>query len=125
MKSVVLCGSKKYKPEIREFAKKLKKSGVVVYEPHLTSFKWDEIPEDSAKFISIGLTYDHFNKIRRADIIFVYNKDGYVGNSVTLEIGYAAALDKPIYALEKDDDACRNSCFCDIVKTPEELIKKL
>ena len=37
MKTVVMCGSRRFKPEIREFAKRLKKLGVVVYEPYLHS----------------------------------------------------------------------------------------
>lgn len=35
-----------------------------------------------------------------ADVVFVFNKDGYAGNSTTLEIGYSVALGKPIYALK-------------------------
>lgn len=35
MKSDVLCGSRRYKKEIRQIAVKLKAAGVVVYEPHL------------------------------------------------------------------------------------------
>ena len=34
-----------------------------------------------------------------ADIVFIYNKNGYAGVSTTLEIGGALMLGKPIYAL--------------------------
>jgi nucleoside 2-deoxyribosyltransferase len=56
----------------------------------------------------------------------VYNKDGYIGNSTTLEIGYAVACDKPIYSLEEDnEEGCRNVLFTGQIKTINELLKKL
>jgi nucleoside 2-deoxyribosyltransferase len=128
MKSVVLSGSKRFKKELREFAKKLKEKGVVVYEPYLHSGKkeWQALSEVYKRYILLGLTHDHFYKIRKADVVYVYNKDGYIGNSTTLEIGYAVACDKPIYALEEDKvEGCRNVLFTDIVKTPNQLIKIL
>ena len=61
-----------------------------------------------------------------ADIIFIYNKGGYSGNSTTLEIGYAVALGKPIYALsDKDEELCRRVLIKGVTNTPKELIKKL
>ena len=41
----------------------------------------------------------HLESMDRAEIIFVFNKDGYVGNSVVMEIGYAYARRKPVYVL--------------------------
>jgi hypothetical protein len=35
----------------------------------------------------------------RAACIFVFNKDGYLGTSVVMEIGYAYARRKPVYLL--------------------------
>jgi len=75
--------------------------------------------------VALGLTHDHFYKIKMADVVFVYNKDGYSGVSTTLEIGSAVVLNKPIYALSNDDEVCRNVLFREVIKTPEELIKKL
>lgn len=76
--------------------------------------------------MAFGLTHDHFNKIRIADAVYVYNKDGYVGNSTTLEIGFAVALGKPIYVFSEDDlEWCRRVLFRAVVTTPEELIKRL
>lgn len=128
MKSVVMCGSRRFKPEMREFAKRLKKLGAVVYEPyhHSGQNEWARLSDDYKKFIALGLTHDHFYKIKVADVVFVYNKDGYVGNSTTLEIGCAAALGKPMYALSGDDkELCRHVLFRDIVSSPTELAKKL
>jgi len=127
MKSVVLCGSRRFKPEIREFGNKLKELGVVVFEPYLHSGQdeWQNLSEEYKKFIILGLTHDHFYKIRMAGVIFVFNKDGYIGNSTTLEIGYAVAFGKPIYALSPDTELCRQVLFREIIQTPEELVKKL
>lgn len=129
MKSVVICSSARFAKEVREFAQKLRDLGVVVYQPHLyraSGGNWEAIADFDKKFVALGLTHDHFQKIRMADVVFVYNQDGYVGNSTTLEIGYAKALDKPIYALiNKDEEICRYILFSGFTSTPEELVKYL
>jgi len=128
MKTIVICGSRRFKSEIREFATKLKELSAVVFEPYLHSGReeWDGFSEGYKKFIAMGLTHDHFYKIQMADVVFVYNKGGYSGNSTTLEIGYAVALGRPIYALNDDDDElCRSVLFKEIISSPEELIKRL
>lgn len=127
MKSVVLCGSSRFKPEMREFGKRLKELGVVVFEPYLHSGQdeWQKLSDDYKKFVALGLTHDHFYKIKMADVVFVYNKDSYCGNSTTLEIGYAVGANKPLYALAADEELCRHVLFREIIRTPEELVKKL
>lgn len=128
MKSIVICGSRRFKKEIREFESKLVKAGIVVFPPYLHEGKdeWDKLSLQYKKLVALGLTHDHFYKIRMADVVFVYNKDGYAGVSTTLELGYAVALGKPIYALSnKDEELCRLTLFREVVKTPKELISKL
>jgi len=41
----------------------------------------------------------HLERMDRAEYIFIFNKDGYLGNSVVMEIGYAYARHKPVYVL--------------------------
>lgn len=128
MKTLVICGSRRFKLELRKFANQLKQLGIVVYEPYLHSGQeeWINLSDDYKKFVALGLTHDHFYKIKMADVVFVYNKDGYSGNSTTLELGYAVALGKPIYALsDKDEELCRRVLFKDFVKTPKQLFLKL
>lgn len=128
MKSVVICGSRRFKKEMREFAQKLKKAGVVVFEPFLHEGKdeWSRLSVEYKKYVVLGLTLDHFYKIRMADVVYVYNQNGYSGNSTTLEIGCAVALGKPIYAYSgEDEEICRLVLFQEIVGTPQELIEKL
>lgn len=128
MKSVVICGSGKFKTEIRKFAKELIDAGVTVYEPylHTGSIEWDKMSLQYKKFVILGLTHDHFYKIRMADVVYLYNKDGYSGNSSTLELGYATALGKPIYAYsEKDAELARLVLFRGVIPDSKEFIKKL
>ena len=127
MKLIVICGSRRFKPEMRELANKLKDAGVVVYEPYLHSGQeeWANLSDAYKKFVALGLTHDHFYKIQMADVVFLYNKDGYSGNSTTLEIGYAIAKGKPIYALASDEELCRHVLVREIINKPEDLIKKL
>lgn len=129
MKSVVMCGSSRFSAEIRDFSKKLKDLGVVVYEPHLyraSGGKWDEIPDFDKKFVALGLTHDHFYKIRMADVVYFLNKDGYFGNSTNMEMGYAVALNKPVYGYSEDDtEPCRKVLFSGFADKAEDLIKYL
>lgn len=128
MKTVVVCGSARFKTEMRAFAKKLKDSGVIVFEPYLhqREDEWPALSDQHKKLILIGLTHDHFYKIKTADVVYIFNKNGYSGVSTTLEMGYAMALGKIIYTLSEDkEEDCRNGLFRDIVKTPKELIEKL
>lgn len=125
MRTICICASKKYKEEVNQFCSELQKLGVVVFEPNIN----EPVPEDSffhskliTKTIFKGFTLEHFDWIRKADVCFIYNKDGYVGASVTLEMGYACALGKIIYALnEKTGDPCRDSLIDRIVTTPAGL----
>ena len=127
MKTVVICGSRKFRQEILNFVAQLRELRVVVYAPHFESDHkdWDKLSKDYQHFIAMGLTYDHIQKIRMADVVFIYNKDGYSGVSVTLEVGCAITLNKPIYALAEDSEVCRQVLFQEIISSPKELKEKL
>lgn len=130
MKSVVVCGSKRYAKEMAAFCKQLEKSNVLVFEP---SFSNPPIGEDSvihSDFVTQklfkGLTLEHFDWIRKAEVCFVYNKSGYAGTSVSMEMAYAAALGKPVFALEATTgDPCRDALIDKVVTTSEKLVKLL
>lgn len=129
MKSVAVCASKKHRKEVQTFCRQLRKLGIMVYEPNIH----EPIDESSffhskhlTKTIFKGLTLEHFDWIRKTDACFVFNKNGYIGVSVTLEMGYASALGKPIYALEeKTGDPCRDALIDAVVSSPAALIKFL
>ena len=69
MKSVCICGSRRFKSEVRKFAKKLEKAGVTVFIPyhHSGQEEWESLSEDYKKFVALGLTHDHFYKIKMAE----------------------------------------------------------
>lgn len=129
MKSVVICGSSRFADGIFALGKELKERGVVVYEPHLyraSGGVWENLSEADSILVASGLTHDHFYKIRMADVVFVYNEGGYSGVSTSMEIAYAVACNKPIYALsDKDEELARKVLFSGYVGSAEELIKYL
>lgn len=126
---ITICGSNRFAKEALEFGEKLSALGAIVYVPHFYTYTvgdLSEVDETNRGFIAMGLTHDHFMKIRLADAIFIYNKDGYSGNSTTLEIGFAVALNKPIYTLsDTDEEVCRKILFKETCTTPEALAKAL
>jgi hypothetical protein len=125
VKSVVVCGSKKYKGEIAAFCAELARLGVLVFEPSIQQ----PIPEDTfihsdyvTAIVFKGLTLEHFDWIRKAEVCFIYNKDDYAGISVTMEMAYAAALGKPVFALTpKTGEPLRDTLIDKVVATPEAL----
>jgi hypothetical protein len=130
MKSVVVCGSKKYYKEIDAFCNKLKRAGVLVFEPSFADPPYDEAFKTESDFVTSkffkGLTLEHLDWIKKSEVCYIFNKSGYAGTSVTLEMGYASALGKPIFALEpKTGDPCRDALIDKVIKTPTELIKLL
>jgi hypothetical protein len=129
MRTVVICGSKKYREEIHAFAAQLEKAGVFVYEPNFKEPLPEHYKAESENITQIifkGLTLEHFDYVRKADVCFIYNHENYVGVSVTMELAYAHALSKPIIALNPSTgDPCRDSLIDKVASTPEELIKLL
>lgn len=129
MKSVVVCGSKRYKSEIDKFCRELETLGVLVFAPNFSPNVDEKIDFDgSARSHALfkGLTFEHFDWIRKAEVCFVFNKDDYAGVSVSLEMGYATGLAKPIFALSrKTGDPCRDSLIDRVIKTPKALAKLL
>jgi len=81
MKTVVLCGSRRFKPGMREFGKKLKELGVIVFEPYLRSGQdeWAKLSDEYKKFVALGLIRDHFYKIQMADVFLFLTKTATQG----------------------------------------------
>ena len=127
MKSVVICGSRKFEKGIRKFAKDLGSMGITVYEPILNKDRSiDDLPKNLKHFAFLGLTHHHFSLIRKADVVYFYNKDGYIGTCCTLELVFADALGKRIFALsDADFEPVRAVLFNKVIKTPRELLKIL
>ena len=61
---------------------------------------------------------------KRADIVYIVDKDGYVGRSTSVEIGVAYGLGKEIYALEQIKDPAVDILINEVL-SPEELITRI
>ena len=111
------------------FGEEVKSFGADVYLPNfyrMSGGDWDRVHDFDKRFLAAGLTYEHFAKIRVADIVFVYNQNGYVGTNTNIEIGYATGSGKPVYAFSAEDpEVCRAILFQAILTTPTELFEKL
>jgi len=112
--TITLCGSGRVREAVHAAGKFLQESGVVVLIPPLHQI--DQLvsgrPEECKQLAWKGATFAHFNRIVKADIVFIINPDGYVGASTTLELGYAVALGKLIVAMRPDDaEPARNGLF--------------
>lgn len=120
-----MCGSKRYKDEIAEFCADLSRLGVLVFEPDFKQVVREDETFHSAYItakIFKGFTLEHFDWIRKAEVCYVFNPEGYVGTSVTMEMAYAAALGKPVFALSAHtDDPCRDALIDKVVTTPQAL----
>src|SRR5689334_19890516 len=129
MNSVAVCGSKKYAEDVHKFAAELREFGVITFEPNfsepipeMTKFSSDHV----RSMIFKGITFEHFEWIRRADICYVLNIDDYCGVSVTLEMGFAFALGKIIIALSRNTgDPCRDCLIDFVAPSPKELYEFL
>lgn len=137
---MVICGSQRYKDEIKAFADRLRELGVpVVFEPDFKRQRMSLLKKEEKERLASksyrdrvpALVHEHFNRIRKADTCFVYNKNGYVGVNTTLELGFAHGLNMVVYALEPEKpihdggEVCRDILFTEIIETPEELVKRL
>ncbi len=86
---VYLCGSFQFIDMIEELEGRLRKEDI----ESLVSKKMDDRG-------IIGC----LEKIDKADIVYIVNPNGYVGKSVSADIGYAYARNKSIYVMNQIDD---------------------
>jgi hypothetical protein len=103
MKRVVICGSRRFRDEIRDFAAKLRDEKVIVCEPLLADIDWEQEYKENperALLMATGLNKRHLASIEMADIVFIFNRGGYIGVSTAFELGYARRAHKSIWFLE-------------------------
>jgi excinuclease UvrABC ATPase subunit len=93
---VTVIGSTQFQKEIMQWAFNVTKQGnLVLFAP----FAKEENPE--VKQIREELEAQHYQKIRMADIVFVFNKNRYIGKSTQQELEYAQKIGKIIAFLEE------------------------
>lgn len=107
----VISGSiRKFKPEIDLAIDEFTDLGVMVLAPEkgwlfkpptrlLTLEDREFRPLPSEVNMSVRQIEDSFlHALRRSDFVYIINPGGYVGTSVTLEMGYAMGMGVPIYS---------------------------
>jgi nucleoside 2-deoxyribosyltransferase len=127
MKSVVFSGSVRNYPAMELWATLLREHGVTIQLPRVTISHSDFEAMSTAdqRRQKQAFITDHNQRIDRSDVLFVFNPDGYVGNSVTLEIGYALAQHKSIYAMQADEELGRDVVYAGHCATPAALLAVL
>lgn len=137
MKTFVICSSQKHREPLNEFIAKLRKLGVRrILEPDFTNLSDRTTQKEESERLQNqqyrsrvpGLVYQHlYQRIMPADVVFVFNKDGYIGHNTFGEIFFAAAHNKLIYTLEPkllvhgEEEICVDVLIHGIVSTPGEL----
>ena len=96
---ICLCGSTKFKDLFLKIARDLTLQGNIVMMPMLFIHSDNElVNEDERQFLSEV----HKAKIADADLIYVINPQGYIGDSTIDEINWAISLGKKIKYLEEN-----------------------
>ena len=96
---ITLCGSTKFKEEFEEWDKRLTLAGAIVLKPGIFHHSGDQIKEEQ----KLALDKLHKHKILMSDIVFVINKDNYIGSSTQSEIDFANTLDIPVIFCYNDN----------------------
>ena len=96
MQSVCICGSFRFYEEMVQLRNTLHTRGVLCEWP-LPGPRRE--PQTMTADEARDAIMQHLERMERAECLFVFNKNGYLGNSVVMEIGYAYARHKPVYVL--------------------------
>lgn len=92
MKIITVCGSYKFKDEMKKIAEKLELEGICVLVPIDLTNSEDSYTEKD--FEILGKM--HKEKIKLSTAIFVVDVDHYIGKSTQSEIEFAKSLNKEI-----------------------------
>lgn len=93
MKIITVCGSYKFKKEIKEIAEKMALEGNCMITPiELTKSEKDAYTKE--QLLTLGKM--HKEKIRISDAIVVVDVNGYIGDNTKSEIEYAKKLNKEV-----------------------------
>ncbi|KKS95638.1 MAG: MazG nucleotide pyrophosphohydrolase [Candidatus Gottesmanbacteria bacterium GW2011_GWA2_43_14] len=110
-------------------ARDIRKLGYKVIVPQPSHIRYGHKPEVlKDKYDLKTLTkwegegaFAHLDNIRKSDIVYIFNKNAYLGPAVTVEIGFALALKKPILSYAKVKDITVTN-FVSQILPPAKLI---
>ncbi len=109
VKKLYVCGSFRFQCEKDDLKRKLQEKDIAC---------------SVAKSKDIHGILACLRRIDDSDVIYIVNPDGYVGKSVSVDIGYAYAKNKRIYAMRPIDDPPVENLVSGIM-TPDALIDLL
>lgn len=123
--SVVISGSfRRYFDGISETVKVFEVLGIDVLSPKASKVI---NPDEEFAILETDDTSDpqtleqrHLDAITAADALYLYDPDGYIGDSSKMELGWAIALGKPVFCKEPVADSTLKF-FCGTVATPEQV----
>ena len=123
--NVVISGSfRRYFDGINETVKAFESLGVDVLSPKASKVI---NPGEEFAILETDDTSDpqtleqrHLDAITAADALYLYDPDGYIGDSSKMELGWANALGKPVFCKELVADSTLKF-FCGTVATPEQV----
>ena len=127
--SVVISGSfRRHFDGISEAVKTFESLGVSVLSPRASKVV---DPGEEFAILETDNTSDpktleqrHLDAITNADALYLYDPDGYIGDSSKMELGWTIALGKPVFCKKLVDDSPLK-LFCGKVATPEEVVDEL
>lgn len=93
MKVITVCGSCKFKNEIKQITEMMALKGNCMITP-IDLTKQDKEDYTEEQILMLGKM--HKEKIKLSDAILVVNVNGYIGNSTKSEIEFAKSLNKEI-----------------------------
>ncbi len=151
MKSVIFCSSQRFAKELKEFINTLKTATpkdrkLIIYDPKFNDdvvAKVKDLPEiERLKNPIYSLTVakkvlEHNDNIRIADVCFIFNPHGYIGNNTHGELVAAAVLGKHLFALQKpilmgefpdelyEEPSANAYIRHEAIATPKELLQHL
>lgn len=107
--TIVISGSfRKHFAGIQEQIREFEALGIDVLSPKLSNVV---NPDEEFAILESDDTSDpqvleqrHLDAIESADALYLFNPQGYIGASATMELGWALALGKPIYSAEPASD---------------------
>ncbi len=127
--SIVISGSFRYYFDgIKETVKTFESLGMDVLSPMVSKVinpgeEFAVLETDDTDDPRI-LEQRHLDAITAADALYLYDPEGYIGDSSKMELGWALALGKPIFCKEIVADSTLKF-FCGTVATPEQVKEAL
>ena len=138
MRSIVICSSMRFRDDLDRFTEKLTRFGVgIILEPDFRRLskatiqkeEAERLKEDSYRESVPGFVLSHlWKKIAPTDVVYIYNKNGYIGHNTLGELFFAAGKEKFICAYDermlvdgKVREVCAEVLVNRIVRDPKEL----